>query len=679
MQLAQPAPAPSTAPTVAAQGSAGSGNVNNTEWYAVTFVTGVITSQGTMNIAGETTLGPISAAVTANNQSILVSNIPTGPSTVIARRIYRSPALPNPSTALSLSTVSNSSSTLAATTYYVNYALMNAQGTTTPGASEASITISTANAYAITFSVTLPSGATGILIGMGTSSGGEGQYAQISSSGAVTYVGGNSSGVSGSVNGSTLTVTITKPPSSTSTAMPSSNTANTNNYMLVTTIQDNSTTSYLDNIPDESLGQAAPTSNTTGSQYIAPALKAGGTNGLGSLRFVGTTNGGPPTSGTYNTGDVVLDLSTILLWICTSGGTPGTWTSLSYLRTDANAPNPQTVHQPVQFVGSVLGEYWLGTNWNATSYPQGSLGASSAGIYFGWNYTQGQGEGDIFIFAQGGQGGLNVYNTNVSSYPTFAKLIGVDGSGNMTVAGNISAANFARVQVFTSSTTWTVPQGVYRIFVQCWGGGGGGGGGTAYYWSANGSTVYGAAGGGGGGAGAYAEGWLSVSPGQTINVIVGAGGIGGGGTTAYDSSAGSGGNGGTSQVLSVIAQGGSGGGGASNTNNASNYYAGGGGQAGGYTALYGLNGSSGGNGSVIYNNIYGYYAGGNGGTAPTGGQYSSAAGLGGYSSGNGNNPNGTNGSGIGSGGGGGGGYVASGSMTAGNGGNGANGQVIIWW
>ncbi|GLG01587.1 hypothetical protein Alches_16270 [Alicyclobacillus hesperidum subsp. aegles] len=172
--------------------------------------------------------------------------------------------------------------------------------------------------------------------------------------------------------------------------------------------------------------------------FSAPALTAGGINGLGSLRFVGTTNGGAPTSGTYNTGDVVLDLSTLLLWICTSGGTPGTWTSLSYLRTDSGAPNPQTVANPVQFASTLLAENWLGTNWNATSYPQGGLSKSSAGIYFGWNYTQGQGEGDLFIFGQGGQGGFNVYNTNASSYPTFTKLFGVDGSGDMTVAGNLS-------------------------------------------------------------------------------------------------------------------------------------------------------------------------------------------------------------------------------------------------
>ncbi|MCL6446229.1 MAG: hypothetical protein K6T83_22750 [Alicyclobacillus sp.] len=82
--------------------------------------------------------------------------------------------------------------------------------------------------------------------------------------------------------------------------------------------------------------------------FSAPALITGGINGLGSLRFVGTTNGGAPTSGTYQTGDVVLDLINLVVWVCQSGGTPGTWVGMSYLRTDSGAP-PQTVASQVTF------------------------------------------------------------------------------------------------------------------------------------------------------------------------------------------------------------------------------------------------------------------------------------------------------------------------------------------
>jgi len=135
-------------------------------------------------------------------------------------------ALTDPSSALAPSLVAEASS-LAATTYYLNVAEVNNQGTTTPGTSEASITVTSAGAQAVQFTYDLPYavGCTGILVGMGTASGGEAQYAKVSLNGTVTYVGANSAGVTATVSGQTLTVTITSLPTDTSTAMPTSNTA----------------------------------------------------------------------------------------------------------------------------------------------------------------------------------------------------------------------------------------------------------------------------------------------------------------------------------------------------------------------------------------------------------------------------------------------------------------------
>lgn len=73
--------------------------------------------------------------------------------------------------------------------------------------------------------------------------------------------------------------------------------------------------------------------------------------------------------------------------------------------------------------------------------------------------------------------------------------------------------------VFTSNSTFTVPQGVSSIVVEAWGGGGAGGG-------VNGRSNrsrYGA----GGGGGAYAKKTLSVTPGETLNLIIGSGGSSG--------------------------------------------------------------------------------------------------------------------------------------------------------
>ena len=88
--------------------------------------------------------------------------------------------------------------------------------------------------------------------------------------------------------------------------------------------------------------------------------------------------------------------------------------------------------------------------------------------------------------------------------------------------------------IFTSSSTFTVPKGVKKIDVFCVGGGGGGN--TSRYGYV-GSSVWDFAGGGGGGGG-YTTTVLNVdvTPGDTIPVVVGAGGSNsdGGLTSAMD-------------------------------------------------------------------------------------------------------------------------------------------------
>ncbi len=71
---------------------------------------------------------------------------------------------------------------------------------------------------------------------------------------------------------------------------------------------------------------------------------------------------------------------------------------------------------------------------------------------------------------------------------------------------------FSRQVIATASETWQVPAGVKLTRVRLVGGGGGGGGGSTSF------------GGGGGGAGGYAEAILSVQPGQSVPIVVGAGG-----------------------------------------------------------------------------------------------------------------------------------------------------------
>lgn len=86
-------------------------------------------------------------------------------------------------------------------------------------------------------------------------------------------------------------------------------------------------------------------------------------------------------------------------------------------------------------------------------------------------------------------------------------------------------ASGLRVREFYSSTSFTVPDGVTRLFLGCIGGGGGGARGST-------DTTNSATGGGGG---EYAHGWFDVSPGDTVTVTIGAGGAAGAGANANGS------------------------------------------------------------------------------------------------------------------------------------------------
>jgi hypothetical protein len=101
-------------------------------------------------------------------------------------------------------------------------------------------------------------------------------------------------------------------------------------------------------------------------------------------------------------------------------------------------------------------------------------------------------------------------------------------------------------QIYTSgSGNFTVPAGVWRIFVEIWGAGAGG----------NTNTFA------GGGAGGYCAAWLNVTPGQTIAYAVGAAGTSGnpgtaGGNTTFSTLTANGGNISTSNYTGGTASGG---------------------------------------------------------------------------------------------------------------------------
>ncbi len=130
-------------------------------------------------------------------------------------------------------------------------------------------------------------------------------------------------------------------------------------------------------------------------------------------------------------------------------------------------------------------------------------------------------------------GFLGVGTTNPLARLHLGGTPGVDGlrfpDGTLQTTAAIGAASGGvpnALAEFTSpgSHNWLAPAGVTRVMIEAWGAGGGGGaggiGGTA-------PSDFPGSGGGGGGAGAYSRGIITVTPGLTYTVIVGAAGAGG--------------------------------------------------------------------------------------------------------------------------------------------------------
>lgn len=196
--------------------------------------------------------------------------------------------------------------------------------------------------------------------------------------------------------------------------------------------------------------------------------------------------------------------------------------------------------------------------------------------------------------------------------PASTKILTMDNTGNIAanydvdnvtlqVSGNLlSVVSTFRQQtivpVFTS-TNFTVPSGVTSITVTGVGGGGGGGGGSG----GNNANGLGAGGGGGGSCGTMRTIELAVSPGDSIQVVIGAGG-----TAGVGGAAGSGGTAGGSGGFSSIF----------NLTNPAGFIlfpGGGGGSAGQVASPANTPGAGGQSGSNIF---LGQSAGGSGGVRP---------------------------------------------------------------
>jgi hypothetical protein len=91
-------------------------------------------------------------------------------------------------------------------------------------------------------------------------------------------------------------------------------------------------------------------------------FSANGVSGASTAtQYTGGTASGPPTSGTFGTGNFVVDI-TGSIWVCTSGGTPGSWTPVGGAQNFMAIPiltasNGPATTSTTDTIDSTLGNY----------------------------------------------------------------------------------------------------------------------------------------------------------------------------------------------------------------------------------------------------------------------------------------------------------------------------------
>lgn len=162
---------------------------------------------------------------------------------------------------------------------------------------------------------------------------------------------------------------------------------------------------------------------------------AGMTGAQTQSRYVGAVSGAAPTTGTFDVGDFVIDVTNLTLWICTAAGSPGTWSNFNYLRLDANAPNPQTVTNSVTFGNSAT---FTGNNGRVTF----SGRDTSNSMWFTTGLTTEP--QDLFLgYATDSSGNVTQVHLGGGSGATGQSIVTPkntldDGSGNATFAGSVT-------------------------------------------------------------------------------------------------------------------------------------------------------------------------------------------------------------------------------------------------
>ena len=286
---------------------------------------------------------------------------------------------------------------------------------------------------------------------------------------------------------------------------------------------------------------------TTG---VAPSNCSAASNVVQTFQLYNNDSGAPAgyttSANTYGTNANRIGVASTILngYIYAAGGCTGT--------TDCTSAVDTVSYAAIDAYGN-LGSWSNTTNPLPAARAWGKLLNAGGSLYYvGGQDTSGASQSTVY-YATPSSGNVSSWSTASNGLPNARSQFGAAVWNNRlyVVGGGDSVASGKSTYTSAGSSTFVVPAGVTSITVKAWGGGGAGGNGV----------TFGNAGGAGGGGG-FVQAAVSVTPGESLTVLVGNGGT-------RNTASGNGGNGGgysaiqRSSTFLVQAGGGGAGGGSS--------------------------------------------------------------------------------------------------------------------
>lgn len=204
------------------------------------------------------------------------------------------------------------------------------------------------------------------------------------------------------------------------------------------------------------------------AQYLGQVVGAGGNNGgVGQFsaqsRFLGMlTVTGAPTSGTYVTGDWGFDQNQIP-WICTAGGTPGTWRPMAgTYQVAENLPTGTTTSFTLPTWGRHA--FWRVQARGTDSAAQNVYGQFNGDTAANYSWME--------LYSTGGAPGGNTPSA-ATAQPAILQLTGSSSASGETTVGEVQLLNYRDttstwLKVMRSWAGYMVTAGGIIAFKQCY-------------------------------------------------------------------------------------------------------------------------------------------------------------------------------------------------------------------